>query len=312
MTSKINRISALANVRNRRILFGALNWGMGHVSRSIPLIASLLEQENRICIACNPAQETIYRVYFPHLTYYSLEDYPFLFSEKGFRPVDFLRRIPQLFRHIQREKVRVTEVVGIERIDLVISDHRYGFLSSKVESIFITHQCRLPLPPYGRIFQFFHRNLMRKFNACWIADDQILRLAGKLSCEPKMPHVYLGVLSRFSVSHGHQPWKVLLLNGPEAFHTLLIRHFEQELHDVDYAIGTHPLIPEGIPQITNWEEADEILKASHTVISFCGYSTLMDMQALQCHWITLPTPGQYEQEYLFQQKTLREGGFHNN
>jgi len=312
MDLKINRISTIPHLRNRRILFGALHWGMGHVSRSIPLIETLLNQDNEVIIACNPKQEGIFRGYFPNVVYHSLEDYPFLFSEKGFRAIDFIRRIPKLFRHLHLEKRRVTELLKDDRIDLILSDHRYGFVNEHVESIFITHQCILPLPGYGFIFQWIHRKLMQQFDACWIADDITLRLAGKLSCMPKMPHLYLGVLSRFPSSLAERRWKVLLLNGPEAFHPLLIRHFEQELHSLDFVIGKHPFIPEGIPQITDWEASDKILRASHTVLSFCGYSTLMDMQALQCQWQTVPTPGQYEQEYLYQQKTLREGGFPNN
>jgi hypothetical protein len=312
MDLKINRISAIAHLRNRRILFGALHWGMGHVSRSIPLIETLIEQGNRIVIACNPIQEAIYRVYFPNVVYHSLSDYPFLFSDKGFRPVDIIRRIPKLFRHIQQEKRRVAELIEFECIDLILSDHRYGFVSSSIESVFITHQCALPLPYYGKVFQLIHQKLMGQFHTCWIADDANLRLAGKLSCAPKIPYLYLGVLSRFTSIQVDKKWKVLILNGPEAFHAFLIRRFEQELHDLDFIIGSHPLIPEAVPQITNWEEADKILKASHTIISFCGYSTLMDMQALQCDWITIPTPGQFEQEYLYQQKTLRDEGFQHN
>lgn len=312
MSTNFNRIQALKEVQYRRILFAALNWGMGHVSRSIPLLNTLQEQSNEIFIACNAQQERIYRHYFPNISYYRLEDYPFLFSSKGFRTPDFLRRIPALQRQLSSEKKRVAELVDELKVDLILSDHRYGFIHPKVESVFITHQCRLPLPWYGFMFQWLHQKLMHQFTSCWIMDTASQEFAGKLSRNPRMPHKYLGLVSRFEPHGVQKQMKVLLLNGPSEFHGWLIAYYCNQLHEVDYVIGSHRSLPKEIPQITDWIEADSLLHSAHTVLSFCGYSTLLDMKALGCNWLTVPTPGQFEQAYLFQQKTLREGGFSNH
>jgi predicted glycosyltransferase len=45
------------------------------------------------------------------------------------------------------------------------------------------------------------------------------------------------------------------------------------------------------------ELKNEILKAEY-IVSRCGYSTVMDLVALQKKSILIPTPGQTEQEYL--------------
>ncbi|MFM7723189.1 MAG: hypothetical protein ACKO7O_00175 [Bacteroidota bacterium] len=309
MSTIFNRIHAIKEVQNRRILFAALNWGMGHVSRSIPLLGTLQEQGNKIFIACNAQQESIYRHYFPNITYYRLQDYPFLFSSKGFRTTDFLRRIPALRRQLRTEKKRVAELVDHLTVDLILSDHRYGFIHPMVESVFITHQCRLPLPWYGFMIQWVHQKLMHQFTSCWIIDTATQEFAGKLSRNPGMPHKYLGIASRFVPHEENKQWKVLLLNGPSEFHGWLIAYYCNQLHEVDYVIGSHRSLPNEIPQITDWIEADRLLNSAHTVLSFCGYSTLLDMHTLRCKWLTVPTPGQFEQAYLYQQKTLREGGF---
>ena len=173
----------------------------------------------------------------------------------------------------------------------------------------MTHQCRLPLPWFGFMAQWVHRYFLRQFSTCWIMDDAGKRWAGKLSSAPNIPCYYLGNTSRFQRTSGPKKWNVLVLNGPSQFNALLIRHFQPEIGKLDYVIGTHSLIPPHIPQIQDWKEADRVLREAETLFSFCGYSTLLDVAALGCSWRTIPTPGQLEQEYLFQQKTLREGGF---
>jgi len=308
MRTKFHRIPDVSTVKNRRILFAALNWGMGHVSRSIPLLKQLADQGNCIVVACNSRQEAIYRNYMNDLHFKPLGDYPFVFHHRGFRSHDFVKSIPSLFKQHRLEKKYVEELVREEHIDLILSDHRYGFRHPRVESIFLTHQCQLPVPWYGFIIQAMHRYLMHRFHGCWIVDSETERWAGKLSKKPNIPSKYLGVLSRFNNQSKAKKGTVLVLNGPKEFHPLLIQHFQQEIREVDCVIGTHSLIPEGIPQITDWVEADHLLMNAKTVISFCGYSTLLDVEVLKCEWRCIPTPGQFEQHYLFQQKTLREGG----
>jgi len=309
MCTNFNRIPAVSEIKNRRILFAALNWGSGHVSRSIPLLQTLEQQNNSIIVACNLHQEHIFRCYLDKAKYILLDDYPFVFSTSGFSIKDLIFGFPQLFKQLLKEQRKVAELVNIEAINLVLSDHRYGFIHANVESIFITHQCMLPIPWYGLPFQGVHRFLMHRFQACWIADCEKLRLAGKLSARPNIPFKYLGILSRLQKSERKKKWKVLLLNGPKEFHPLLIASFKTELDKLDFVIGSHPSLSNSIPQITAWDEADKILASAKTVMSFCGYSTLMDMETLQCEWLSIPTPGQFEQQYLHQQKTLREGGF---
>ena len=76
-------------IQNQRILFSALNWGMGHVSRSIPLIHQLKNQDNILFIACSPAQQKIFEAYFDNLNFIHHEDYPFRFNGRGNFSFDF-------------------------------------------------------------------------------------------------------------------------------------------------------------------------------------------------------------------------------
>ena len=97
-------------------------------------------------------------------------------------------------------------------------------------------------------------------------------------------------------------YKILLLNGPEAFHPLLLEAFKGI--SFDYIIGksNHPEAMK-YTQIQDWLLADQKVIAAHTIYSFCGYSTLMDVVALGCEWKSIPTPGQWEQHFLRQRNS---------
>lgn len=301
-------MQAFTQIFNQRIFFGAMNWGMGHISRSIDMLRQLENQGNHLAIACNAEQEQIMRSYFPEAEYLALDGYPFYFSQKGFSSFHFLLQTPKLRQHIALEKKWVRDILKRKPFDLILSDHRYGFRHEDIPSVFITHQCELPLPWYGQIIQRIHASYLNAFDFCWIVDSELERFAGKLSSRPKIPSYYTGPLSRFEDAVQRKKWNIMVLNGPKAFHKLLIYHFKKELSTLDYVIGRHPEIPAHIPQIVSWREADLLLSEAKCIYSFCGYSTMMDVSRLGCAWRTIPTPGQREQEYLFQQKTLREGG----
>jgi UDP-N-acetylglucosamine:LPS N-acetylglucosamine transferase len=51
------------------------------------------------------------------------------------------------------------------------------------------------------------------------------------------------------------------------------------------------------------------IREASLVISRCGYSTVMDLVALQKKSILIPTPGQTEQEYLAQHLTEKALAF---
>ena len=46
------------------------------------------------------------------------------------------------------------------------------------------------------------------------------------------------------------------------------------------------------------EELETAINASDVIISRSGYTTIMDLAALEKKALFIPTPGQYEQEYL--------------
>ena len=75
-------------IKNQRIIISPLNWGMGHLSRCIPLIEQLLQQENTCFLAADQNHLSIAMQYFgKRIEYIQLDPYPFKFNTKGFSQI---------------------------------------------------------------------------------------------------------------------------------------------------------------------------------------------------------------------------------
>ena len=111
------------DINNAKIAFSPLNWGMGHVSRSISLINQLMLQGNSICIFCNAEQKAIYQKYFLNIEYKDFEPYRFYFGPSGFSTLKFLISIPTLIKGYRKEKKILSDYLKQNPIDslLVIS-----------------------------------------------------------------------------------------------------------------------------------------------------------------------------------------------
>ncbi len=295
----------IEEIRNKRILFAALNWGMGHVSRSISIISELLEADNTIVIAASETQHAIFKEYFPGLTFELIKDYPFRFRGNGNFAADLLLSSVSIRNHIRLESNHTEELVLKHHIDIVISDHRYGFLSKKVPSIFVTHQLNLPVRWFEGIADIIHTRLMKKFDQIWVVDRSDSYFAGKLSENNKeLPVSYIGPRSRFDgVSSSIEDYNVAIISGPHPYdlqllNMVLASHRDRRLK----VVASNHLIDEQ-QQIDwvrgGWKEKDEVIRKASVLISRSGYSTIMDAWVLGKKLEMSPTPGQREQQYLY-------------
>jgi UDP:flavonoid glycosyltransferase YjiC (YdhE family) len=290
-----------AELSHQRILFSCLDWGSGHVARSISLLKQLSGQGNELFISCTATQKIIFLGYGIAATYLVTEGFQFRFKGDGNFTSEMRRNAWRFSRSIKAEQVQTEKLVNEYRITLVLSDHCYGFRSDKVRSIFITHQVSLP-PKAGWIAQRIHRKWMNRFSEIWIMDDEQKRLAGVLS-NPVPKSNYIGFYSRFQDQEiTVVPGKIVgIVSGPEPYS-------EQFFHWIIEKYGTEQLtlispkgyseVPDHVTIISDWKQADVAIASAETIISRNGYSTLMDLQFLQKKAVLIPTPGQLEQEYL--------------
>lgn len=309
----------LNSIKSLQVLLSPLNWGLGHVSRTIPIIQKLIHQNNEVLICCDQEQETFYRHYFPQLQYIFHQGYPFQFKGKGNWTLDLLSNFNTLHRRLITEKQEVQRLVDTFQPDLIISDQRYGFISKQVKSVIISHQLKLPLPTWNFLPQIWNQKLLTDFDEIWIPDIENHLLSGDLS-KKKMKNIhFLGFCSRFSSffeqnkekAESSSPiYKYLgVISGPSPYKEQFFELLCQKLIKTDQ--NSAIIVPKGVnvdlfkesKKLTffispNVHQFSELLLQSEKIISRAGYSTLMDLTVLKKEAILIPTPRQFEQIYL--------------
>lgn len=309
-------------IKRKKILVATLNWGMGHLSRSIALIQRLIKQDNLLYFAGNETQIEIIKLYFPQINCFKLDDYPFKFGTNGHFAQDLFKTTRPLYKRFKKESKDCEKLVNLLKIDLVISDHRYGFKSTLTQNIFITHQINLPVSKWQFPIQILHKRLMNTFDWIWIPDTIDSKYAGKLSkTKNNTKYIHIGILSRFELYDTNVNKTIdstVIVSGPkELANQFLKSQIDAAIFDkqknitiisaIAYNAEQRHLIE--INHVDNWIEADKVILKSKKIISRSGYSTIMDIAHLQCESDLTPTLGQKEQEYLFKywkERTTKE------
>lgn len=312
----------------KRVLVTPLDWGLGHATRCIPVIRLLQKYTCTVYIAGSGDSLLLLQKEFPQLTTFILPAYKPVYSSGGSMVFKMAMQLPRFVRVIRDEHHVVEEIVTRERIDIVISDNRYGCWSSIARSIFITHQSNILMPKrFGWLAPWVrstNHRMMRKFSQCWIPDRPGNEsIAGDLisfgSFDHDIAHRYIGPLSRFIPSGKRiiQYDLLCIFSGPEPQRTILENIVVQQVNST--ALRT--LIVRGLPgnipaekldthaevvSFMNSEALQEAIESSSTILARSGFSTVMDLTRLGGHVIFIPTPGQTEQEYLAQ-RLLQKG-----
>ncbi len=313
-------------IQNKNILISPLNWGYGHVTRCIALIYNLLKDRNSVFIACDNSQKKVFIQYFgTQVKFIDHKSFPFHFSGKGNYTKDLLFSIGKLLKRSNYELIEVKSYVFEFNIDFIISDHRYTFRNNMCSSIFMTHQLNLPLKWYQFPFKLYHKYQLKKFNSIWIVDKQENSLAGYLSEKKYYSNAkHIGYLSRFMLYPKKEikTGSVLIISGPREYWANLFHVFSKELesNEIQTIIGSSDaqqlILSEKLNQkfhsSDNWIETDELLLCVQKIYGYIGYTTLMDVEVLNCDSHLIASPGQLEQEYLEkirQKKSRTNPGF---
>ncbi len=301
---------------SRKVLVAVLDWGLGHATRIVPVIHSLMDRGIHPVLASSGQALEFLRREFPALEVRELPAYGVRYPLKGDLLLMVFAQTWQVLQGIRREHELVNRWCREEKFDLVISDHRYGCRCNKVRSVFIGHQLSIPVSGGWRIFRGIidriHWSMIRKFDAVWVPDHPDRRLSGDLSKGPFNKIVFIGPLSRFHgprVTPSVRYMVMAIVSGPDpqrsAFATIVAAQLE--------ALDAPCLLVTGepgratnvqvrgkleiVPHLDSNPFADAICASRH-VLSRSGYSSLMDYAVLGIRPWLVPTPGQPEQEYL--------------
>ena len=302
----------------KKILVAPLNWGLGHATRCNPIINELLNQGHQPLLASDGVALRLLRKEFPELPAYELPSYKITYAEKGKHfKIKMIWDSPKVLKAIAKEKKTVKRLVKELELDGIISDNRLGVYSKKVPCVFITHQLNVLSGNTTWFSSKMHQRIIKKFTECWVPDvESKPNLTGKLGHlkKPKGNIRYLGPLSRFSKKDSGKKYDLMgLLSGPEPQRTILEEKLLSELETFEGRVlfvkgkieaqqkkGTLKSA-RGSVDIANFMKSKALGKAlnkSELVLSRSGYTTVMDLAKLEKKAFFIPTPGQYEQEYL--------------
>ena len=298
----------------KTIFVAPLYWGLGHAARCIPIINALLQQNYNVLLGSDSAALLFLRKEFPALPYVELPSYNITYPKNG---SNFKWKMLWNLRNIQKaiasEKKIIEELVSEDKIQGIISDNRLGVRDKRVPSAFITHQLHVLTGNTTYFSSKLHQNYIQKYDECWVPDvDRKENLSGRLGHleKPIFPVKYIGPISRFQKKELPKKYDVLvLISGPEPQRTL----FEEKMIEAFKASKKSILLVQGVVEaeqkqcmrgnvnVINFMLSGELERAineSEVVVSRSGYTTILDLAGLEKKSYFVPTPGQYEQEYL--------------
>ncbi len=307
-----------------KILVCPLNWGLGHATRCVPIIRNYLANGHDVTIAADGFPLQFLKLTFPNLRILELPSYSVRYSAKNTQVAAMLRNLPFIIKGIYKEHQWLKKLLKTETFNLVISDNRFGLWTKQVECIYMTHQLMIKMPTALKVLEpavwWLHRQIINQYNKCWIPDfEQNSGLSGDLAHKYPLPKnaQFIGIQTRFTASDSTFNNKsydvVAIVSGIEPQRTLFENQLRKRFEKSDEKI----LIVCGKPtENLNKQEFENITLVSHLpdgelaiyltgakkIIARSGYSTIMDLNALNCLQKTefIPTPGQTEQEYLAQ------------
>jgi len=303
------------------VLLSPLSWGLGHATRDIPIIRTLLDHHHDVTIAACGNALTVLQHEFPECSFIEFNDYPSPYSTSRFFIPKFITSLPRISRALAEERRNLQRILEKNRYDLIISDNRVGVYSLKIPTIFITHQLHYHFPllfwPIELSAILANHFLFENFSRVIVPDNPpgASSLAGKLSrpvhglTDSKV--FFSGILSSTQKMDIEQDLDFLvLISGPEPQRTRLEEILTPMLSDLDGS--TIALL--GSPQQTTTrsvsdrctlvsyattQEKVRLMNRAKFVICRSGYTSMMELAELnKRHGLFIPTPGQPEQEYL--------------
>ena len=295
-------------MKSKTILYAVLDWGLGHATRSIPLIQRIQSEGHQVIVAANGASLQLLKNRLHNVEFVEKPGKTIRYA-KSFNTLKIAQQAPSFLASVGDEKVWTHHFVSDHPVDLIISDNCYGVLDPRVPSILITHQLNLPVPSIlGGAAKKLIRKLTSGFTSIWVPDSNGM-LSGVLSQpDPSGRAIMVGALSQFEMTvEKGDSILVGMVSGPEPHRSIL----QEGLQKLFLADGRKATIIAGRPSggsesIENLtilydsspEEIAALITGAEVIICRAGYSSLMDLVALKKRAILIPTPGQLEQEFL--------------
>ncbi len=316
----MNSLAFLDPIKNKRIVIAPLNWGLGHATRSMPIIDHL-RRKNEVIVASDGLALRLLRSRYPDLQTIELPAYDIEYG--GHSMVwAMMRQLPKITKAVAIESALIEEIVDQYQVDMIISDHRLGCRDARIPSFIIAHQIRLRggSTLLSSMANRVHRQFINRFTECWIPDYEhpTMKLSGELSDSTGInTKRYIGPLSRLRKQASVKKIDLsIILSGPEPARSVLEQHLDRllpslGLSSVVLVRGTDRRAQlnysySDVIDMADSTQLSTIISGSKVVLSRSGYTSIMDLSHMHQAAIWIPTPGQPEQEYLAEYLSDRE------
>ena len=298
----------------KRILIAPLNWGLGHATRCIPIINELIKNNFEPIIASDGDALLLLKKEFPELSFIEFPSYRIKYAKKSF--LFKLKLISNMFKILNamlKEHQLTRLIIKSHKIDGIISDNRAGVFNNSIPCVYITHQLNVLSGSTTKFSSKLHHYFIKKFDVCWVPDvEKKPSLSGELGHlkHSKINLKYMGVLSRFEKINIPIIYDLMvLLSGPEPQRTILENLLLEELKSYRGSIlfvkgkmeTKETRVVKNNMMIINFMKSDALqiaLNQSNQILCRSGYTSIMDLSKLEKKAFFIPTPGQFEQEYL--------------
>ena len=302
-----------------KIIYAVCSWGLGHATRSLPVIRKLVSEDHELTIISQGRSlELLKNELKGDIRFIELEDYPMLLSENSRQFMaksvlywpNFIGRLHNGFNYVKK-------LIEKEKFDRIISDARYDIYSRSIPSFFISHQMRIMNPLRFKMFErgseLFNQFFFKRYAGVIVPDYKEDNLSGDLShnlhrIDENRLH-YVGVLSDFEKKQMKKDIDYLIsISGPEPQRSILEEKLMTQVHDLKGKVVVTLGKTENIDKYDSRDiemhsflpkdKREEYLNRAKLVVSRSGYSTILDLSVIGAKALMTPTPGQIEQEYL--------------
>ncbi|MEA3229634.1 MAG: glycosyltransferase [archaeon] len=300
-----------------KIAYALCSWGLGHATRSLPIIRRLAEDGHEIDIICSGKPlEFLKKNLLDTVDYVEFPEPPNPFSAGGLGvSFGFSSKMPAVALSVISERRRFNRYFSAEKPQMVISDSRYGVGTAKVPSFFVSHQLTLMSPYFFRPMHFTEllNYAFKSYRKLIVPDFENDGLSGDMSHNLLFTRrkriEYVGPLSDFRFKGVKKDVDCLIsVSGPEPtrtdFEKKIFEHIGDISGNVVVSLGKAGSdVPYDVGDATVYDHMDKdtrenLMNRAKIVVSRSGYSTVMDLYVLRSKALYIPTPGQTEQECL--------------
>ena len=140
-------------MKNKTVIYAIIDWGLGHVTRSTPIIRRLINDGNRVILVSHGKALSMLKEEFPECVTRDVKDTQIAYPKFGWMFVfKIVSQVPKMLLGWRHERRQVKALVKEFNPDLIMTEMRLGFWNKKVPSVLITHQLRFHLPKHLAMF----------------------------------------------------------------------------------------------------------------------------------------------------------------